>query len=52
MAISKLDDSLFTNVDLEIYSKTDLRPIVDALGDSVIEMSVGRVRERTRPTSM
>ena len=44
MAISKLDDSLFANVDLDIYSKTDLRPLVDALGDSVIEMWVGRVR--------
>ncbi len=44
MAISKLDDSLFLNVDLDIYSKRDLQPLVDALGDSVIEMWVGRVR--------
>ncbi len=44
MATSKLDDSLFLNVDLDIYSKTDLRPLVDALGDSAIEMWVGRVR--------
>jgi hypothetical protein len=44
MATSKLDDSLFANVDLDIYSKTDLQPLVDALGDNVIEMWVGRVR--------
>lgn len=44
MAISKLDDSLFLNVDLDIYSKTDLQPLVDALDSSVIEMWVGRVR--------
>ncbi len=44
MAISKLDDSLFLNVDLDIYSKTDLQPLVDALGASLIEMWVGRVR--------
>jgi hypothetical protein len=44
MAISKLDDSLFMNVDLDIYSKTNLQPLVDALGSSIIEMWVGRVR--------
>jgi hypothetical protein len=44
MTTSELDDSLFANVDLDIYSKTDLQPLVDALGDSVIEMWVGRVR--------
>jgi len=44
MAMSKLDDSLFLNVDLDIYSKTDLQPLVDALGNKVIEMWVGRVR--------
>jgi hypothetical protein len=44
MAMSKLDDSLFMNVDLDIYSKTDLQPLVAALGNSIIEMWVGRVR--------
>jgi hypothetical protein len=42
--ISKLDDSFFANVDLDIYSKHDLRPLVDAMGDKVIEMWVGKVR--------
>ena len=44
MAISKLDESALANVDLDIYSKEDLRPLVDAFGDQVIEMWVGRVR--------
>jgi hypothetical protein len=44
MAISKLDETAFANVDLDIYSKEDLRPLVDAMGDRVIEMWVGRVR--------
>ena len=44
MATSRLDDSLFANVYLVIYSKTHLRPLVDALGDSAIEMWVGCVR--------
>jgi hypothetical protein len=42
--MSKLDDSLFANVDLDIYSRTDLQPLVDALGDEVIDLWVGRVR--------
>ena len=44
MATSRLDDSLFANVDLVIYAKTHLRPLVDARGDSVIEIWVGSVR--------
>jgi hypothetical protein len=44
MTMSRLDKSLFMNVDLDIYSKSDLRPLVDALGDQIIEMWVGKVR--------
>ena len=44
MTISKLDESVFANVDLDIYSKEDLRPLVDAMGDQVVEMWVGKVR--------
>jgi len=45
MATSKLDDSLFANVDLDICSRTDLRPLVDAFGGKVIEMWAGRGRK-------
>jgi hypothetical protein len=43
MTMSSLSESLFLNVDLDIYSKADLRPLVDALGNSIIEMGVGQV---------
>jgi hypothetical protein len=42
--LSKLDESVFANVDLDIYSTKDLRPLVDAFGNKVIEMWVGKVR--------
>ena len=42
--ISKLDESVFANVDLDIYSSQDLRPLVNAFGKKVIEMWVGKVR--------
>lgn len=41
---SKLDESVFANVDLDINSSKDLRPLVDAFGRKVIEMWVGKVR--------
>jgi hypothetical protein len=41
---SKLDESVFANVDLDIYSSADLRPLVDAFGRKVIEIWVGKVR--------
>ena len=41
---SKLDEACFLNVDLEIFSRSDLRPLVCAFGDEVIEMYVGRVK--------
>ncbi|MGA2351281.1 MAG: hypothetical protein ABSF70_12675 [Terracidiphilus sp.] len=37
-----LDKTTFLNVDLRIYSKSDLRPLVDAMGDKIIELYVGR----------
>src|SRR5580658_2794620 len=42
--MSKLDKTSFLNVDLDIFSKADLRPFVDALGPRVIEMFVGKVK--------
>lgn len=42
--ISKLDQSVFANVDLDLYSSEDLRPLVNAFGNKVIEMWVGKVR--------
>jgi hypothetical protein len=44
MEVTKAKDSNFLNVDLVIYSKTDLRPLVDAMGGKIIELHVGRVR--------
>jgi hypothetical protein len=44
MATSKLDTSLFCNVDLDIYSKSDLQPLVSAFGDKIIDLYVRRVR--------
>ena len=41
---SKLDESVFANVDLDIHSSEDLRQLVDAFGEKVIEMWVGKVR--------
>jgi hypothetical protein len=36
----------FLNVDLDIYSKDDLRPLVDLFGNKVIVLYVGRPRGR------
>lgn len=44
MVFSTLDETLFRNVDLDIYSQSDLQPLVTALGDHVIDLYVGRVR--------
>ena len=41
--MSELDVSVFANVDLDIYSKEDLRPLVDGFGSQVIELWVGKV---------
>jgi hypothetical protein len=35
----------FLNVDLDIYSKADLQPLVSALGKKVMVLYVGRVRQ-------
>jgi hypothetical protein len=42
--ISRLERSCFLNVDLEVFSNQDLRPLVDSFGPAVIEMYVGKVR--------
>lgn len=42
--LSKLDESAFANVDLDIYSSQDMRPLVDGFGNKVIELWVGKVR--------
>ena len=42
--ISKRDESFFANVDLDIFSREDLRALVGAFGNKVIEMWVGKVR--------
>jgi hypothetical protein len=44
MKVTKTKDSHFLNVDLVIYSKSDLKPLVDAMGRNIIELHVGRVR--------
>jgi hypothetical protein len=44
MIQSALDKTKFLNVDLRIYSKSDLQPLVSALGDKVIDLYVGRER--------
>jgi hypothetical protein len=44
MAQSILDKTLFLNVDLDIVSKSDLQPLVDAMGKDVFVLYVGRVR--------
>jgi hypothetical protein len=44
MVFSTLDETLFRNVDLDIYSRSDLQPLVTALGHRVIDLYVGRVR--------
>jgi hypothetical protein len=44
MTQSVLDKTTFLNVDLRIYSKSDLKPLVDAMGDKIIRLYVGRER--------
>jgi hypothetical protein len=39
-----LDKRKFLNVDLRIYSKSDLQPLVDAMDDKIIKLYVGRER--------
>jgi hypothetical protein len=36
----------YRNVDLEIWSRSDLRPLVDAFGDRVTAIHVGRIKGR------
>lgn len=44
MQPSVLDKTTFLNVDLRIYSKSDLQPLVDAMGDKIRKLYVGRER--------
>jgi hypothetical protein len=44
MIQSVLDKTKFLNVDLRIYSKLDLQPLVDAMGKKIIALYVGRER--------
>ena len=44
MGMSNLDKTCFLNVDLEIYSKSDLQPLVDAMGEQVFVLFAGRVK--------
>jgi hypothetical protein len=42
MAMSNLDKNSFLNVDLEIFSKSDLKPLVAALGNKIMVHYLGR----------
>jgi hypothetical protein len=41
--IRKLDETHFLNVDLDIYSNSDLQPLVDAFGKKVSVLHCGRI---------
>lgn len=40
----KTPDAEFLNVDLDVYSRSDLQPLVDGFGKKVIDLYVGRER--------
>jgi hypothetical protein len=42
MATSKLDKSCFMNVALEIFSKSDLKPVAEAFGSNVTVFYLGK----------
>ena len=42
----KTSTTRFLNVDLDLYSRSDLQPLVDAFGKKVITLYVGRERKR------
>lgn len=44
MSQSVLDKSQFLNVDLDIISNSDLKSLVEAMGDRIIVLYVGRVK--------
>ena len=37
-----LDQMMFLNVDLDIRSKSDLQPLVEAMGSRILDLYVGR----------
>lgn len=41
MQMNKLDESIFLNVDLEVFSRSDLKPLADALKKSLTIHYVG-----------
>lgn len=45
-AKKKAPDAKFLNVDLDIYSGSDLQPLVNGFGKKVIALHVGRERRR------
>lgn len=51
MAGRQLDETVFANVDLDIYSSTNLQPLVDAFGDRIFDLWTGRVK-RTYQTHL
>jgi hypothetical protein len=42
----KAPDAQFLNVDLDVYSRSDLQPLVNGFGKKVIVLYVGRERRR------
>jgi hypothetical protein len=44
MSQSVLDKSQFLNVDLDVISNSDLKPLVEAMEDRIIVLYVGRVK--------
>ena len=42
----KAPDAQFLNVDLDVYSRYDLQPLVNGFGKRVIDLYVGRERRR------
>lgn len=42
----KARDAQFLNVDLDVYSRSDLQPLVNGFGKKVIALYVGRERRR------
>jgi hypothetical protein len=46
MTLKKTSDTQFLNVDLDVYSESDLQPLVNALGRRVNALYVGRERRK------
>jgi uncharacterized protein (DUF433 family) len=46
----KCDETQFLNVDLDIYSESDVQPLVDAFGKAVFALFAGRIRRTYKAT--